>query len=653
MSTKITNTQIKDFLKDFDTRAHTEVLESGKEKEEIIAIAKAKMGIDLRDNFDLAGFKTIYTFENVANGNGGRVPKDLLLKALPTLIGKAVDINHNRQYVVGYYIDYRYVEKDGTAIAYGIFFKGNFGTEWAEAKRLLKENKLGSSHEIWCPKKHRKMLSDGTYEMQHVEFAGGALIYRNQDDPAKPGRKMQTAYQGCDVLEVAMKHMDNSDRDLLFASLGHKVKSYNQEELIVANDAQEFVKRTEQEIQEKVDSGFHKVDQVEAVKENLEIVGDVIENTQEPEVSDIPKVTCGNCQNSFETNEVGELDCPECKAIIDRTGNVLFPPQKFDFRFQDPEDGSINWRLLERTELMAKVKNQDSGRVYDLSFIKDQPNDELVQRLNFIYIGTASCPQCGHSQVISAPSKVDKLNLKCPSCQLTYHKNIAKSPKKTLLASYKEVTEAYKAEQEAKNKKELVVASLLKEVNKELEIASLELGTVDLDVASLSYNDSIDLELSSMGNNRVDLDVASVEYSTDNSKNVNIDKYKEFINKLWNKYRSLKREAVLDTANLKSANQLEVAKIQEEADKKIGFYKANAKLIVVRRDELGKFGETLSDQQILDDGIFAKAKVEKENVLLVANLQGQSDVIGVKTILAKDSSELRRLRNEINGKAFG
>ncbi|HED05976.1 MAG TPA: hypothetical protein ENI61_04765, partial [Ignavibacteria bacterium] len=339
MKGMLTNTYIDEFLQEFENDSTTRIYEEGEEKVEIIKIAREKMGIDLVNNSDLAGFKTIYTFGDRANGNKGRVPQHLLLQAMPTLIGKPVNINHVRSMVVGYYIDFKYIQSEQKMIAYGIFFKSNFAEEWQEAKKLLESNKLGTSHEIWCPKKFRNYLSDGTYEMQKVEFAGGALIYRNRQNLHDPNTLMQTAYEGCDVLEVAMKNMSSSekDRDLLFASLDKKTKKYNEIDLLIAN--QDFFKRNEQEVQKVADS-----------------LNDTIVPTPI-----VPKIKCCNCEFEFETNDVGELKCPECKSILERNGAVLYPPQKFDFSFSDPEDGNSNLLLIENNDKYAIVKNRDLG----------------------------------------------------------------------------------------------------------------------------------------------------------------------------------------------------------------------------------------------------------------------------------------------------
>ena len=768
---KLTNIGLQNFLKDFKDNSKTEVFESGKQKDEIIKIAKAKMGIDLQNNTDLAGFKTIYTFADVANGNGARLPKYLLLKALPTIIGKPVNINHVRNYVVGYYIDYRYIEAKDQVIAYGIFFKSNFGAEWTEAKSLLKANLLGTSHEVWCPKRSRRYLSDGTYEATAMEFAGGALIYRTHQDALNPTRKMKTAYKDCDVLEMAMQHMDQNPSDLIFASLDDKKqKTYESDDLIVASEAEEFARRTEAEIQQKVDSGFHRSHEI---AEQPTAQEETPSERPQLQPQAVPKVVCGNCKHEFETMEVGELSCSECKAIIDRTGKVLFPPQIINFKFRDPEDGFVSWRLLESNKELAIVKNLESGKIYQLNFKKSDDNDKIIDKMNFVYVGTASCPQCGYSQSISTTSNVERFHLECKSCGLKYHKNIKKDSLGRQIAEYLDITEEYKnrlLEKEpdpmADKTKELHVASLQENQIKELEVASLtgtEETICNLEIASLQdIDETLKLEIASQDSvedvfseSILTLDVASMEEdensfeSLDDSlmvakilttqgrkslsddvfavvktvknkrtgeprkirkfpihdeahvrnalarlaqeptqkalqalgisvesvtkkvlaraKTLNMkdllerhmekasvdqmEKYKVVIRKMVNKVRSLRREINLETANLKSANMLEVAKIQEDADKKIEFYKINAFELIKRRDILGEFGNDLSDNNIMDDEIFSKTCLEKENVLLKASMNNISDIVGDKQQL-KEDYDISRLAKEINYKAF-
>lgn len=625
MSERLNSIDLQNFLRDFKENSQTEVYEDGKEKDEIIRIAKVK-GIDLQDNTDLAGFKTIYTFADIANGNGARLPEHLLLKALPSLIGKPININHVRNYVVGYYIDYRYIESEKKVIAYGIFFKSNFGQEWAEAKQLLKSSLLGTSHEVWCPRKSRRYLSDGTYEAQAIEFAGGALIYRTHPDSSNPGKNIDTAYKGCDVLEMAIKFMNQNQEDLITASIQMPArKKYQDEDLVTANES---------------------------------VVPNSI-GTNQPKPPDplpqVPQITCGFCNHRFETIAVGEIPCPECRAIIDRSGKVLYPPQKINFSFRDPLDGSSNWRLIEDTDHRAVVKNINSGRIYELSYKTKDNNDDLMNRLKFVYIGSSYCPQCGHGASFSTVSNLDQHEIECKQCGLKYFSNIKKDSLRKQIHAYRDITDSYKnisSEGENQNvlneTKELTVASLN-------ETAALE--DIELETANLQNEIKLDETKMPVEPPALDLLTASEEPVLSNDSNENLlsaklKKYRTAIKKMASKIREMRKYSNLETSKLNSANQLEIAKIHNEADKKINWYKTHAVELIKRREFLSKFGDHLSDEKILDDDSYARVKLEKENALLKASKESGNDVVADKCILGRDDAELNRLKNEIDHKAF-
>ena len=61
----LTSAIVQEFLEDFEKNSITELLEEGKEQNEIFQIAEAR-GIKLKDRQCLAGFKTVYTFANKA-----------------------------------------------------------------------------------------------------------------------------------------------------------------------------------------------------------------------------------------------------------------------------------------------------------------------------------------------------------------------------------------------------------------------------------------------------------------------------------------------------------------------------------------------------------------------------------------------------------
>ena len=145
---------VRGFLGDFQEHAKLHILEEGTEKDEIFEIAKAR-GIDLTNNPDLAGFKCIYAFADQTNLNNCRLPEQEVLKALPTISGKPVDIDHLRGFVVGACLDSRYIVKTKEIIVYGIFYKSNFSEEWETVNKLFAEGSLSVSFEIWSREKNQ------------------------------------------------------------------------------------------------------------------------------------------------------------------------------------------------------------------------------------------------------------------------------------------------------------------------------------------------------------------------------------------------------------------------------------------------------------------------------------------------------------------
>lgn len=197
---------VVDFLNDYRANSVTEILE-GKKQSEIITIAK-KRGIDLKDSIDLAGFKNVYAVTRKPNKNNCRLPHEVVKKSLGSLAGKPIDIDHQRAFVVGAYLDGK-LEGD-KIITYGLFYKNNFGSEWEKAKKLFSEGKLATSFEIHTPKKDREYHKDGTFSLNSIEFAGGAILFNEQ--PAE---------EEALVLEIAKKPVKDCiglECDLVYSS---------------------------------------------------------------------------------------------------------------------------------------------------------------------------------------------------------------------------------------------------------------------------------------------------------------------------------------------------------------------------------------------------------------------------------------------------
>jgi len=667
MSDKLTSASIQEFLQDYLTNSETSILEEGKEKDDILEVAEAR-GYNLKGNSDLAGFKTIFTFADKANKNKARLPKEKLLKALPGMIGKPVDIDHIRNYVVGHYIDYRYKVAEDMVIAYGVFYKSNFGDEWDTAQKLFKAGKLGTSYEIWCPKSKRKQLSDGTYELTEMEIAGGGLMFKE-----KP------AFEDAKILEMAKKHVEENSIDLVIAS----VKIYDNDEIIssAAMVAEAPVAQVEQ-------------------KNSIETKPVVVDALVPPIVL-IPKVLCGNCNKEFDNvgfiASQSEKKCPHCLAIVDTAGVVKYPPQIIDFNISCPSCRASNWKLIKNEETQAQLKCGSCNKNFNVGFEVEKPT-EILSKISFVYISSASCPQCGNSIPFSTTSQVKTQALSCKSCGLKFNTDIAKQVNKRKIVKIEESADMQTASAEG-GKQEMdsieeiknqnpepvvpvetpvveavaapvvetpvatvetpaetpVVAEVVTEVPV-VEAPVAEVATPIVEVVTEVEAKPVELVAAS----EVVLEVAEVKPMKTQEE---IDEMEKELCKAVLKNKKLKSyfkaackkaKSLKTSAKLNKASEDEIVSVKSENDDlkaKIQLLETSAIKIIERKNMLGEFGKDLSEKDIMDDDKFEVAKVKKENELLKSKLETASATITVKSVRRSDG-EIAQIAKSIDEKAF-
>jgi len=703
---RLTNIQVQAFLKDFADNSEIEILEESKKKSELEQIAKAR-GIQLKGSKDLAGFKTIYTFANKANKNRARLPKKALLKALPSMIGKPVDIDHNRRYVIGHYIDYKYVQKDDMVVAYGVFYKSNFGEEWEEAKKLFKGKKLSTSYEIWCPKEKRRARKDGTYELLEQEIAGGALLY-----------KEEPAFEDAKVLELAKKQMGDREEDLVYAK-------YNKDDLILCDsDKCEFAKK------------------------------ETATEVKQPEAKAIPKIKCSNCGEEFESGMDTNIKCPKCFAILNKSGQMIYPPQIKDFRLLCPSCKVRNWLILSKKEDKAKIRCMNCAKEYELTFATEKTK-KVSEDFTFLYTGKVSCIQCGNPIYISGLSSIKERTVTCKKCGLSFSYNTAdekykkisgitelsakkidKEPetsekggntmadkKKVEKASEKKTKEHNFLEETEKDNKEEISKRLEKADVKKEDAKTEEKSEVKVEPKVESQEtpkeekqEEPKAEESKPEENKEETPKAEekpeetakeekaekeqpevkaeeapkaeekVEEPKAEKEDAKKEKYpntkilrkavtqiKEALAKASKSEGTVKakndliRKAVGRILDIKKQTRTDLEKASSDKDrltkginklakqvidlrKQVELYESSAKEIVSRRNELDEFGKDLSDEDILNDDKFAKAKLEKENTLLKASKDSdENEIVGAKK---HDDDYYAKKRAKINEKAF-
>jgi len=432
---KITNVEVEQFLDSFKTTSEIEFLETGKEKNDLIESAK-KRGILIEGSRDLGIIKTIYAFTDKPNANGAILPSKEFQKKLPQIVGKPMNVNHIRDLIVGFYVDYKYILKEHKAIAYAVFFKSIYPDLWKKAKLFKGRKKLSSSFEIWNPEDKRKYHEDGSFEIHQMEMAGGALIFEERGN--------EPAFKDAKVLEIAKKDVANliTEECLVCAS------KYKGEEIIVAeNYFMENVKQNIEKLQEerkakeqpkkvepkvevkKVEDKKPEV-KVEPKKEEPKPEEKKVEPKPEKKIEVkkeepkpvINKIKCSNCSEEMDYNGIDvKIKCVKCHAILNKEGVMQYPPQIKDFKVLCPSCKTSNWLILSRNEEEAKLRCQSCAKECKVDFVKTNVNTkELLDKFSFVYTGTASCPQCNKRIAISSVSNLKNRTVKCPKCKIEF-----------------------------------------------------------------------------------------------------------------------------------------------------------------------------------------------------------------------------------------
>lgn len=172
---KLSEKELMEFLKDHLDEGKTSILSKGSEYNELLTIAE-KRGYSVQDSKVLKLFKNVYACIDKANGNKAILP-EAVLKKLSTIIGKPVNINHIKNYVVGHIIDYRYNMEKKQIITYGVFYANNFPKEYQNIKNIFRQGKLGTSFEVSVAKSQVTNNKDGTRVLNNIhEFTGGSIV---------------------------------------------------------------------------------------------------------------------------------------------------------------------------------------------------------------------------------------------------------------------------------------------------------------------------------------------------------------------------------------------------------------------------------------------------------------------------------------------
>lgn len=173
---------------------------------------------------DIKLFKTVFAMADEENLNGCTLPYEEVQKALGTLVGKAVDLEHYRKETVGTWLDAKLV--GNVIIAYGTLWVNNYEEETQEILEDFANGRLTVSFEAWGVREDTGPFS---YKLRDVHFCGGALL-RHHTQPACPQAFVQEfSKKGTRVLEFAKvmsgEEIEESNFECECIDCGHTVSS--------------------------------------------------------------------------------------------------------------------------------------------------------------------------------------------------------------------------------------------------------------------------------------------------------------------------------------------------------------------------------------------------------------------------------------------
>lgn len=709
---KVTNLEVEQFLSNFKKTSEVEFLEIGKEKNDLIESAK-KRGILIEGSRDLGILKTVYCFTDKANANGAILPSKEFQRKLPQIVGKPMNVNHIRDLIVGFYIDYKYIYKENKAITYAVFFKSIYPDLWKKAKLFKGRGKLSSSFEIWNPKSKRKYHNDGTYEIYQMELAGGALVFEEHGN--------EPAFKDAKVLDIAKKVNISEcvgEECLVCAS------KYKEEEIIVANTSyfRKSVEENFRKLQEekKTKAQPQKVEpKIVDKKPEVKVEVKPEEKKEEPQIN---KLKCSNCGEEMDYNGMDvRIKCSKCFAILNKEGIMQYPPQIKDFQVLCPSCKVGNWLILSKSDIDAKVRCETCAKQYKIDFQQSNVDvKKLLDKINFVYIGKVTCPQCKNFLKISGASTLKNRNITCPKCKMEFAFDITHEQYKKI--SKIEEIKIDKIEKSTKTEKGG------KEMDYKIELSKYHryVDAKDFDkILDEGYNESMEkaARLTTEQRNALpDSDFAVVvrvkDKRTGRIRKIRMypihdkahvrnalarlgqDAPKATLKRLGVSIENVKKKIMRRASQLKmklaeskkveSKKKTKIAKATDtisdalkkdlelyekedkeaaitqerkrltdgirkitkqliEAKKEVKMYKENAVKVYERRQELGDFAKDLSDNDIIDNDKFEKAQLKKQ-VASTEHIETASEQVGEKK---RTSDIYSQYRTKIDDKAFG
>jgi len=701
------NLEIQYFLNDFESNIQVEFIEDSTQRKNLFEIAKAK-GILIGENDkDLAVFKGIWDIVDAPNGNGKILPEKELLQELPKIIGRPITVDHIRKFVVGFVLNYTYIQKEKKVIIWGIIFKSCFPQEYEKMVELFKQKKLGLSSEIWADKKKRTTNPDGSYNLHDFTIAGVTIVMMDKNNvPASPETM---------ILEMSKKKCAENE-ELIYSMINKN----NLENLSCGKDAN------------------HNCDKCEC------LITSQIETTQILPQPNNMKIICQHCGGNFEQafipGQTAQIKCTNCFSILDQSGKVLFPPQIRNFDLTCPDcSARNNWLILSKTDKENNIKCQSCAKEYNIKFKDYNIQSEYISKLIFLRTGQISCIQCGTYTKYAVPSTQKTIEVSCQKCKLKFSFDPINESKRDIesidVLLQSKIEEPKIIKEELKVKKTYILEESKLEMdedalniieNNSFEALALEeskalayaeeKGLPDSAFAVIvnkkdkasgevtkirkypingTTNDEtrVRAALRYLGMPRNQEELKSIGVSSETVKNKVLDRAKELkmediikihgmekskvnslLKKAANKIKNAKKETVICNSKLEKFvkgmkkfatrirdnrkeiknKDIENSTLKQKVEDTKTFYMERSTLIMERKNKLGTFAEGITDEVLVNDNEYnlltAKKIIAEKDIPKEPTLETSSLKVGLK--VKGDDDYYKKMRTEIN-KAAG
>lgn len=374
---KLSEKELMSFLQDHLDEGKTSILSKGSEYNELLTIAE-KRGYSVQDSKVLKLFKNVYACIDKPNGNKAILP-EAVLKKLSTIIGKPVNINHIKNYVVGHIIDYRYNIEKKQIITYGVFYANNFPKEYQNIKNIFRQGKLGTSFEVSVAKSQVGHNKDGTRVLNNIhEFTGGSIVTKIGMQAEKEAMMEEFATLGelntVDETEdtVTFGIGGSIDDKLIDASVDlTPAPAIATEGVDVANESNDGDLNSESEniiVPEKVEQlsvrcncGSNAWKKVQQISENKEVI------------------QCYNCKSTYEVEYLDEKNTT--KDLIKNASKRLV-----EGNYRCPNiacDSLINYSFFSNAE-KANLKCNKCGVKFSINLNTTKNNKRLAKSIEII-----------------------------------------------------------------------------------------------------------------------------------------------------------------------------------------------------------------------------------------------------------------------------